>query len=74
MSRTRKKHCWINNGEENSMIDKDLPLPEGWVRGRINFNPNTTQGRKWYTDGIKDLFLKPSERVPDGFYRGRTNH
>lgn len=71
MSETRKRHCWINNGVENSMVDKSLPLPDGWVKGRIKFNPVTTKGSKWYTDGINSILLKPSDIVPEGFYRGR---
>lgn len=30
-------------------------------------------GMKFYTNGIKDIKLKPDENIPEGFYPGRTN-
>lgn len=33
-----------------------------------------TSSRIWVTDGITDKYIKNSEDVPEGFYRGRTNH
>jgi group I intron endonuclease len=29
-----KNKRWVNNGNEQRMISKDLPLPEGWFEGR----------------------------------------
>ena len=26
---------FINNGEKSTLIKKDQPIPEGWVRGRL---------------------------------------
>lgn len=32
----------------------------------------TTAGRRWVTNGEKDIFLKPDEKIPNGFIFGRT--
>lgn len=32
----------------------------------------TTANRVWVTNGKEDIMLKPNERIPDGFRRGRT--
>lgn len=32
----------------------------------------TTINRMWVTNGKEDIFLKPNEQIPDGFWRGRT--
>ena len=31
----RLNKIFINNGEKSTLIKKDQPIPEGWVRGRI---------------------------------------
>lgn len=32
-----KDTIYINNGEKNKRIKKDCPIPDGWVRGRLNY-------------------------------------
>lgn len=34
---------------------------------------NSAYGTKWYTNGIKNIRLKPSDEIPEGFYRGRLD-
>lgn len=41
--------------------------------GRRFGKGNSMYGRIWYTNGIKSIVLKPSDVVPDGFYKGRLN-
>lgn len=32
----------------------------------------TTANRVWVTNGKEDILLKLNEKIPDGFWRGRT--
>jgi hypothetical protein len=36
IKKTVSNLIWINNGSKNTRINKDLEIPEGFVRGRIN--------------------------------------
>ena len=35
MSEAKKSTIWITNGIENRLIDKNIPIPDGFRRGRI---------------------------------------
>jgi hypothetical protein len=35
LSESTKRRSWYNNGETNIYIDKDSPIPDGYVHGRI---------------------------------------
>jgi hypothetical protein len=50
-------------------IDVGTDIPNGWVKGRASAGPNN--GRKWVNDGVNNVFLKPGEDIPDGFFPGR---
>ena len=35
---------------------------------------NPAYGRKWYTNGEKNVYLKDNEEIPEGFYKGRISN
>lgn len=41
--------------------------------GRRFGKGNSMYGRIWYTNGLQNISLKPSDVIPDGFYKGRLN-
>lgn len=42
-----KDTIYINNGEINKRIKKYLPIPDGWVKGKINYkNKAVVEGGK----------------------------
>lgn len=54
--------CVWGNPENHPSIGKD--------RSKEN---NPAYKRKWYTDGVTVLYLRPEDVVPEGFYPGTTN-
>ena len=35
---------------------------------------NSSYGKKWYTNGMKNIYLKVDEQIPLGFYKGMTHY
>lgn len=61
----------INNGKVMKFIDKNLLVPDGWVRGRIKQNVT----RKWYNNGkIEKCFNIFSQNIPDEWEKGRLKN
>jgi len=42
--------------------------PKGWIRGRIY---STVKGQVYYTNGVIDILVHPSDKIPEGFHKGR---
>ena len=66
---------WFTNGVDNYYGNK---CPENMRKGRtLNLDANsreklrTASGKKWYTDGINEVFLRSDEPIPFGYVRGR---
>jgi hypothetical protein len=63
---------WYNNGIISKTFKED-DVPAGWVLGMLsNKQNNTTQGYKFYTDGVNNIFLSPDKEPPIGWVLGRT--
>lgn len=59
----------VTNGKINKKIDPDQ-VPEGFKVGSWLV---TAIGRRWVTDGIRDVYLKRGEELPVGFEFGRSS-
>lgn len=70
---------WANNGVQCKRMK--LPLPEGWVSGRLgqigdknlgnkNKTGDNTRGKKIYNNGIKHAYFLP-DNVPEGWVSGK---
>ena len=64
---------WWNNGIENI---RAIECPDGYVAGRINFNPtaeskakSSHKGTKWFTNGKEN---RMAYECPEGFWPGKT--
>lgn len=77
----------ITDGFKKKIILKSLPIPCGWHVGGIPTflghkqtleakskiaNHENIKGIVCYTDGIRNIKLKPFEDIPKGFYKGMT--
>lgn len=66
-----KGRIFINNGSVNKLVHKeDLCNYEGWSLGSLS---KSTKGRKWYTNGLKDILLSQNDEIPSGYYHGRSS-
>lgn len=61
-------YSWFNNGVINTRAKE---CPDGFVKGRINFNPNTTKNCHWFNNGVEEKFCKI---CPEGYTKGRLNN
>lgn len=78
----------ITDGSKKKIVLKSLPIPDGWKLGGVPIctkqteeakakiaNHENIKGITNYTNGVKNLKIKPFEDIPPGFYRGMTqNH
>ena len=72
-----KKLKWYNDGKHEIRAKEK---PEGkWKEGRLSLNENTKKlistkrkGKKWYTNGNKNIKLGKNDIIPEGFYLGVT--
>jgi len=62
---------WITDGTTDLRLDPDLPLPEGWVYGRL---VKPAKDKRWITDGSTSRRLYFASEIPDGWRAGRIYH
>lgn len=71
---------YYNNGKISRMFFEN-EAPAGWVKGNLssqgNNNPSViygspTKGFKAYNNGINTIYLKETEKIPEGYVLGRT--
>lgn len=68
----------INNGIENSLIDKNEDIPEGWSKGMLVIGSMTGRtkerhpmyGRICYNNGFSNKLLKITDDIPEGYVKG----
>lgn len=86
LSEYGKERLWVTDGVISKRIRKGEDLPSGFSLGRLKNIDNETggtlegnkkisesiKGRYWVTDGVMNLSLKPSDPIPDNFFKGRT--
>lgn len=67
-----KNKIAINNGITNKYINKDDPIPIGWVIGGLQFHSSAVKGRKWYHNPLtnEQIYIFDNEPIPDGFIKG----
>ena len=58
---------WINNGLENRFPKANLPLPVGWVLGKLDQGNFTGS---WINNGLKNSRLGKNQQIPDGWTYG----
>jgi group I intron endonuclease len=78
--RTKKYARWnnrfikINNGTRNRLIEKSLPIPEGWVLGGkpriVKKGYKISKKLIWITDGIRSSKIEEGTEIPQGWRRG----
>jgi len=70
---TLKNMIWINDGRQNTMVDRRNPkaIPEGWVRGMLY--KDNRHDYVWVTNGKKDMRLTSKTKIPSGYWLGRTH-
>lgn len=56
-------HIWINNGKENKYLSKDLLIPEGWSKGRINSDNFRyySLNKVWINNGKENKLIKKED-------------
>lgn len=66
---------WIKNEQlgESRYINKSEPIPNGWIRGRLNMYDRKKFAKKWITNGIEDKYISKDDNIPDGWRYGKTN-
>ncbi len=62
-----KGYIRITDGINNKMLKPNMPLPQGWRKGRTGKN---VSGYIWITDGFSNRRVK--RKVPKGWSRGMT--
>lgn len=71
-----KEMMHINNGVESKTINKNEPIPDGWIKGRTFKNPENLGKRDYkyitITNGDKNTHLKIGELIPEGWRQGKT--
>ena len=55
---------WIHNTIESRKIPKEQPIPDGFIRGKLN-------GTTWIHNGIERKFIKKDAPLPEGFVYGK---
>lgn len=69
ITRVRRRSYWITNGTEDQLHDKDLPIPGGWRKGRVNTStPPSQKGKFWINNGVES---KMTTSIPNGWVRGQ---
>ena len=65
-------HYWNDGIKE--IRSKECP-GEGFIRGRLperKLDPYINKGKVSYTDGSKNIFLGPNDKIPEGFWKGQV--
>lgn len=72
------------HGANVSKATKGVPKP--WQKGELNVSKREDVRKKiseswktrvigkWYTDGFNNVYIKPNETIPEGFFHGRTSN
>lgn len=58
MSERQKGDFWINNGERETKIHKDCPIPEGYIKGRL---PRSEESKKKTSETMTYLWKEFKE-------------
>ena len=65
----------ITNGIDNRYVNKELPIPKGWYKGKYIKNKENLGKRnytyKFITNGIIETHLKDGDILPEGWNYGR---
>lgn len=54
---------WYNNGVKEILVSTEDSIPEGYVKGRLNFNGrfDYSSGHIWINNGVTQIAIDPSE-------------
>lgn len=63
----KAKHKGLLAGEKNPMYGRK------WTPEMQAKRAETHRGKKWYTNGVDDVYCRP-EDVPEGYYKGNTHY
>jgi hypothetical protein len=66
---------WITNGTEQTRVSPDLPLPEGWRKGRLPHSGMFEPGFRWITNGTLNIRVPLHDPFPlnYGWVLGHTH-
>lgn len=62
-AKIQSKKLWVHNGITEMMIQKNLPIPDGFVNGRIKgffSGRHSSAGTHWWTDSTQEKMSKES--------------
>ena len=69
-----KNTICITNGKENRYVNKELPIPKGWHKGKYIKNKENLGKRNYkykiISNGIEQTHLKEGDILPNGWYYG----
>lgn len=63
----RAKHKGLLSGKNNPMYGRK------WTAEMQAKREETTKGKKWFTNGVDDIYCRP-EDAPNGYYKGNTHY
>lgn len=63
----RAKHKGLVAGEKNPMYGRK------WTSEMQTKRAETAKGKKWFTNGVEDIYCRPDE-VPEGYYKGNIHY
>ena len=83
LSKKAKNRKSITNGIIGGWLHEGEKMPDGWRYGRMPYkvkrkkrkekiNYNTSVGLVWVTNGIKNVYIKKGDDIPQGYYKGFT--
>lgn len=67
MSKAKSNTFWVNDGEQEIMLNSNDTIPSGFIKGRIS---NQNKGRIWITDGNVNKMIYPNSKIPEGWTIG----
>ena len=71
-----KGTIFITNGKQERMIKKEIPIPQGWEKGKIpgcqDGQKNPMYGKIWITNGSQNRAINRNALIPQGWKRGKT--